>query len=334
VLLIALASAASLVTLVLLLILLRSLRERELEAPPLGERHHERRRTHAPARDAREAIALVGDALAATHNPRALVPLILEVVTEATGARGAQMIQDGEEVGWFGDTGGRGRPLTLELRSESAEVDARLILYPRGRSFDRETLKLAEWIAAQAGIAFENARLHDEVRRQATTDELTSLVNRRRFIEALEIELERAKMFGTPLSVVLADLDDFKRINDSFGHHAGDYALRAFGELLRDHVRDVDVAGRIGGEEFAVFLPETGLEAAAAVASRMREALASTRITLPEGAQIRLTASFGIAESASGQSTDELLRQADAALYEAKRGGKNRFTVAQRADAQ
>jgi len=242
------------------------------------------------------------------------------------------MVQDGEEVGWFGDVGGKGRPLTLELRSESSEVDARLVLYPRGRSFDRETLKLAEWIAAQAGIAFENARLHDEVRRQATTDELTGLVNRRRFIEALEIELERARVFGTPLTVVLADLDDFKRINDSFGHHAGDYALRAFGELLRNHVRDVDVAGRIGGEEFAVFLPETRLEAAAAVAARMREALASSRITLPEGVEIRLTASFGIAESVAGQSTDELLRQADAALYDAKRAGKNRFTVAERAE--
>jgi diguanylate cyclase (GGDEF)-like protein len=334
VLLIALASAASLVTIVLLLSLLRSLRDHETEAPALRERHQERRRTHAPARDAREAIALVGDALAATHNPRALVPLILEVVTEATGARGAQMVQDGEEVGWFGDVGGRGRPLTLDLRSESSDVDASLVLYPRGRSFDRETLKLAEWIAAQAGIAFENARLHDEVRRQATTDELTALVNRRRFIEALELELERAKMFRTPLTVVLADLDDFKRINDSFGHHAGDYALRAFGELLRNHVRDVDVAGRIGGEEFAVFLPETRVEAATAVAARMREALASSRITLPEGAQIRLTASFGIAESVSGQSTDELLRQADAALYEAKRAGKNRFTVAQQVDVQ
>jgi diguanylate cyclase (GGDEF)-like protein len=333
VLLIVLASAASLVTIVLLWSLLRSLRDREAPPPPLQEQHHERRRTHAPARDAREAIALVGDALAATHNPRALVPLILEVVTEATGARGAQMVQDGEEVGWFGDVGGKGRPLTFDLRSEGTGIDASLVLYPHGRGFDRETQKLAEWIAAQAGIAFENARLHDEVRRQASTDELTTLVNRRRFIEALEVELERARMFETPLTVVLADLDDFKRINDNFGHHAGDHALRAFGELLRDHVRDVDVAGRIGGEEFAVFLPETGIDAATAVAARMREALASSRITLPEGQKIRLTASFGIAEAMAGQSTDELLRQADAALYEAKRAGKNRFSVAQRSGA-
>jgi len=242
------------------------------------------------------------------------------------------MMQGSEEAGWFGDVGGKGRPLTLDLTSQGTEVAARLVLYPPARGFDRETQKLAEWIAAQAGIALENARLHEEMRRQATTDELTTLVNRRRFIEALEVELERARMFGTPLTVVLADLDDFKRINDGFGHHAGDHALRSFGELLRDHVRDVDVAGRIGGEEFAVFLPETGADAAAAVASRMREALASSRITLPEGEQIRLTASFGIAESVVGQSTDELLRRADYALYEAKRAGKNRFNVAQQVD--
>jgi hypothetical protein len=84
------------------------------------------------------------------------------------------------------------------------------------------------------------------VRRQATTDELTNLVNRRRFIEALETELERAKMFDSPLSVVLADLDDFKRINDDHGHHGGDRVLKSFGQLLRAQVRDFDVAARLG----------------------------------------------------------------------------------------
>jgi diguanylate cyclase (GGDEF)-like protein len=322
VLLIVLASLASVVTVALLWSVLRSLRD---ERPHVG--HRERRRTHAAARDPREAIALVGDALAATHNPRALVPLILEVVTEATGALGSQMIQDGEEIGWFGDVGRTGHRLTFDLADGT-----RLFLYPGKGGFQKETRKLAEWLAAQAGIALENARLHEEVRRQATTDELTSLVNRRRFIEALEAELERARRFATPLSVVLADLDDFKLINDGFGHHAGDHALRAFGDLLQTQVRDIDVAGRLGGEEFGVLLPETSVEAAAVVAARMREALSSSRIELPGGAQIRLTASFGIAESVQGQSTDALLRRADAALYAAKRDGKNRFSVADTLD--
>jgi diguanylate cyclase (GGDEF)-like protein len=327
VLLIVLASLASLVTLAVLWSMVRVLRSNEAPTPVTRLRH-ERRRPHPAARDAREAIGLVGDALAATHNPRALVPLILEVVTEATGARGAQMLQAGAEVGWFGEAGGgSARPLTLELSNEKSEAETKLLLYPQGGGFDLETRKLAEWIATQAGIALENARLHEEVRRQATTDELTNLVNRRRFIEALETELERARMFDTPLSVVLADLDDFKRINDGYGHHAGDRALKSFGQLLREQVRDFDVPARLGGEEFAVLLPQTRADAAAAVAARMRRALAASPIAVSDTADVRLTASFGIAESSPHQSTDELLRRADDALYAAKRAGKDRFVV-------
>ena len=330
-LLIVLAVLVSLLTLALLFSLLRALYAHESKTP-VTRRRHERRQAHPAARDAREAIALVGDALAATHNPRALVPLILEVVTEATGARGAQMLHEDKEVGWFGEAGGRARPLTLDLASEDSESDTKLLLYPHGRGFDAETRKLAEWVAAQAGIALENARLHEEVRRQATTDELTNLVNRRRFIEALETELERAKMFDSPVSVVLADLDDFKRINDDFGHHAGDRALTAFGQLLRDQVRDFDVAARLGGEEFAILLPQTTAAAAAIVAARMRDVLAGSEIEVTENAAVKLSASFGIAESHPGQSSDELLRRADDALYAAKRGGKNRYVIDATAD--
>ncbi len=326
-LLIALATLVSLLTLALLLSIYRAVRAPEPRTSSTNLRH-ERRRSHPAAQDAREAIALVGDALAATHNPRALVPLILEVVTEATGARGAQMLNDGAEVGWFGETGGRGaRPLTLDLGGDASEAATKLILYPPRGGFDIETRKLAEWVATQAGIALDNARLHEEVRRQATTDELTSLVNRRRFIEELATELDRARMFDSPLSVLLIDLDDFKRINDDYGHQGGDRALRCFGELMRDEVRDFDIAARLGGEEFAVLLPQTKAEAAAVVAARMRDALADSSIAVAEGVEVRLTASFGIAESTPGQSTDELLRHADNALYAAKRAGKNRYVV-------
>ena len=326
-LLIALATLVSLLTLALLLSIYRAVRAPEPRTSSTNLRH-ERRRSHPAAQDAREAIALVGDALAATHNPRALVPLILEVVTEATGARGAQMLNDGAEVGWFGETGGRGaRPLTLDLGGDASEAATKLILYPPRGGFDIETRKLAEWVATQAGIALDNARLHEEVRRQATTDELTSLVNRRRFIEELATELDRARMFDSPLSVLLIDLDDFKRINDDYGHQGGDRALRCFGELMRDEVRDFDIAARLGGEEFAVLLPQTKAEAAAVVAARMRDALADSSIAVAEGVEVRLTASFGIAESTPGQSTDELLRHADNALYAAKRAGKNRYVI-------
>jgi diguanylate cyclase (GGDEF)-like protein len=331
VLLIALASLASLVTIALLFSVLRAVRSQE-PPTPVTQMRHERRRAHPAARDAREAIALVGDALAATHNPRALVPLILEVVTEATGARGAQMLHAGAEVGWFGEAGGPTRPLTLDLAGENSDSDTKLLLYPPPQGFDLEAQKLAEWVAAQAGIALENARLHEEVRRQATTDELTNLVNRRRFIEALETELERAKMFDSPLSVVLADLDDFKRINDDYGHHGGDRVLTSFGQLLRAQVRDFDVAGRLGGEEFAILLPQTTAEAAAVVAARTRDTLAASPMAVSDDTTVRLTASFGIAESTPMQSTDELLRRADDALYAAKRAGKNRYFVDATAD--
>jgi diguanylate cyclase (GGDEF)-like protein len=326
-LLIAAAIAASLLTIVVLVSLVRSLVSHEAAAPEVQPRR-ERRQAHPAARDAREAIALVGDALAATHNPRALVPLILEVLTEATGARGARMLHGGNEIGWFGEAGGtRPRPLTLELVAGKDDAETTLVLYPPEGGFDVETRKLAEWIAAQAGIALENARLHEEVRRQATTDELTGLVNRRRFMEALETERERARLFETPFSVVLADLDDFKRINDDYGHHGGDLALRSFGHLLAEHVRDFDVAARLGGEEFAILLPQTRADAAAVVAGRIRGALADTRIPVSDAARVRLTASFGIAESSWGQSCDELLRRADDAMYAAKRAGKDRFVV-------
>jgi diguanylate cyclase (GGDEF)-like protein len=127
---------------------------------------------------------------------------------------------------------------------------------------------------------------------------------------------------------VLADLDDFKLINDRFGHHAGDEVLLAFAELLRAHGRDVDVAARLGGEEFAILLPETALEGARAGAERLRRSLAGFRIRLSERDEVMVTASFGVAERAEGQSVDSLLRAADGALYQAKELGKNRVEVA------
>lgn len=329
-LLIAAAIVVSVCTLALLVALLRSLRTVETPAKPSErEDRHERRQGHFRERDAREAIALVGAALAATHNPRALVPLILEVVTEATGARGAQMLQGDEEAGWFGDIGrGLARPLRLPLGEGEGEQALMLVLYPPRRGFDAETRKLAEWVASQATVALESAKLHEEVRRQATTDELTGLVNRRRFMEALEAEVDRSRLFKTPFAVVLADLDDFKRINDDHGHHAGDNALRSFGGLLAEQIRDFDVAGRLGGEEFAVLLPQTNVGEAMAVAGRIRDALTAARIDVGDGVSVRLTASFGVADSGSSASTDELLRRADDALYSAKRAGKDRYVVA------
>jgi diguanylate cyclase (GGDEF)-like protein len=255
------------------------------------------------------------------------MPVILNVITEATGARGGRLLQDGEEVGWVGDLDGT-PGIEFDLSDGDQSTVTKLVLHPPEAGFGEETTKLAEWLSSQAAIALENARLHDIVQWQAITDELTGLVNRRRFLDALRSEIARGQRLGGRLSVVLADLDDFKLINDRFGHHAGDEVLLAFADLLRAHGRDVDVAARLGGEEFAILLPETGLEGARAVAERLRQSLAGLRIRLGERDEVTVTASFGVAELAEGQSVDSLLREADTALYQAKERGKDRVELA------
>jgi diguanylate cyclase (GGDEF)-like protein len=319
----ALAIAATVATLALLFWTLRGGSSRSVAERPRQDR---RRPPHAH-RDPREALALVGDALAATHNPRVLLPVILEVIAEAADATGGQIFVGGEEVSWVGVVGGSdGETLSLPLEL-SAEGETKLVLYPPDQGFPAETRELAEWLASQAAVALENARLHDVVQRQAITDDLTGLVNRRRFIDALQAEIERARRFASPLTVVLADIDNFKHVNDEFGHHAGDDVLRSFAQLIRLHVRDVDVPSRIGGEEFAILLSGTDSEGAVAVAERMRRSLSVVPVLLTDERRVRVTSSFGIAELAREQSGEDLMRAADAALYRAKAGGKNRVAT-------
>lgn len=318
-----LAAGATAVTVALLVDALR----------PRLRRHGRRVEHDRRARDgvfaehnAGDAIALVGNALAATHDPRALLPAILEVVTEATGAVGGQVVENGEVVAWIGELGHGATPLELEL-AKTADGVTRLVLFPAEGGFSADNRRLAIWLASQASIALENARLHHTIQQQATTDDLTGLVNRRRFLEALDGEIVRAEALGTPVSIVLVDLDHFKLVNDRFGHQAGDDVLRQFSARALAHLRDVDVAGRLGGEEFAVVVPETNAAGAAAAAERLRRSLAA--LPLPAGAESALvTASFGVAERLPGEGGSDLLRRADAALYQAKREGRNRVVIA------
>jgi diguanylate cyclase (GGDEF)-like protein len=323
-----LAVLASLATVALLVATVAAGRRDERRTPRERVRLDRRRRGPTGRPDPREALALVGDALAATHNPRALLPVILDVVTEATGARGGRILRDGEELGWVGEPSGN-RELRLELSAED-DVPTELLLYPPAGGFAAETTQLAEWLASQASIALENARLHDMVQRQAMTDDLTGLVNRRRFMAALDAEIERVSKLGGTLSVVLIDLDDFKLVNDRFGHHSGDEVLEAFAALLEQHIRDVDIAARLGGEEFALLLPEADLAGAAATANRLCRSLAVRPLASADGHPLMLTASFGVAPFAPGDTGDELLRLADRALYRAKGEGKNRVRLARR----
>jgi diguanylate cyclase (GGDEF)-like protein len=200
------------------------------------------------------------------------------------------------------------------------------------RPFGRDDAERVGSLVGQGAVAIENARLHRLIQKQAKTDPLTQLLNRREFEEQLAREVERAQRFGTPVGLVVLDLDDFKLINDRFGHLAGDGVLKAAAGAIRQCTREIDQPARWGGEEFAVILPHTGIDGAARLAERLRQAIAERQIPTPDGRSVRVTASFGVAAlPGSGATQMELTAAADDAVYRSKRAGKNRVSLA---DAQ
>jgi diguanylate cyclase (GGDEF)-like protein len=201
----------------------------------------------------------------------------------------------------------------------------------RRRHFTREEEELLQYLAGQAVVSIENARLHETVERQAVTDELTGLANLRAFHATLEGEIERSRRFGTPLALVMLDLDHFKLINDEYGHQQGDEVLELIADVLRDFSRDIDSPARYGGEELAVVLPQTDSEGAEQLAERIREAVEQLEVPRVDGkGSLRLKASFGVAAVPENAIDREaLIAAADAALYRAKRGGRNRVERAE-----
>ena len=171
------------------------------------------------------------------------------------------------------------------------------------------------------------ARYHEEIYQLATHDALTELYNRRHFIEMADKEIARSIRHARPLSLCIIDVDLFKPVNDRYGHISGDEVLRQIALLLRGHARTDDLAARIGGEEFALMLPECDAEAARAFAERLREAVAAAPFA-PGGEPQRITVSIGIAELAADRDTrPALMAAADAALYRAKAEGRNRVCL-------
>jgi two-component system, cell cycle response regulator len=179
----------------------------------------------------------------------------------------------------------------------------------------------------QLELAQMNLRLRQrevEIRAVSLTDQLTGVGNRRRLDQAIILEISGAERTRKPLCGFMGDLDHFKRVNDTYGHEAGDKVLTAFGELLRRNTRPMDVVGRFGGEEFLVLMPHTDLEDAVSTAERLREALASVRI---EPLSDPITVSVGVAKLAPGESGETFLGRVDSALYEAKHMGRNQVIV-------
>lgn len=186
------------------------------------------------------------------------------------------------------------------------------------------------WVVAS--VALRHLAIGDRLRHsletQASCDPLTGLYNRRHMFSLVSDQLSRFKRYGERFALILIDADHFKRINDTYGHVAGDAALRHIAEVCTAAVRDIDTVGRFGGEEFIILLPHTGIGAARNVAERIRRGIDASGFDW-EGRRIEITLSLGVAEVGSGAETfDELLKAADRALYAAKRGGRNRVATA------
>ena len=324
---------------------------RQLEAR-LEELQRERARLQ-------EAIRRVGESFAAGLDRVGLLEIVVQTAVDGVGASaGRATMRRGtderlREVARAGDPAAFERALHA---AEAAVIDAGqvaeiqvggasalaaplgateegdrvigMVSVARGdRPFTAGERELFSYLTNQASVSVENVDLHETVQRQAVTDELTGLFNHRRFQEVMTAEVERARRYGHELGLIMLDIDNFKQINDTYGHLQGDEVLREVARVLRQSSREIDEPARYGGEEMAVALPQTDLEGAFQFAERVRRRIEALALPLPDGdGVLRVTASFGAASlaAAGGIDKDALVAAADAALYQAKRAGKNR----------
>ena len=191
-----------------------------------------------------------------------------------------------------------------------------------------ENGSLAYYAAIERDLT-EHKKLQFALEDMARTDGLTGLANRQAFLGRANGEFSRARRYSRSLSVIMIDIDHFKSINDQYGHAAGDQVLRQLGRQCQRELRDSDFLGRIGGEEFALLLPDTPKDNTLYVAERMREQLSKTAITLDNGITLTITASFGVAAMIDEDADfNAVLHRADVAMYDAKHGGRNQVKSA------
>jgi diguanylate cyclase (GGDEF)-like protein len=304
----------------------------------------------------RLAIRRIGEAFASNLDRVALLELALKTAMDATVAnRGRVSAREDEgepltETTHFGKLDGLEEPIH---ESERTALDGDGIgeasfgdlyfatvalgaIVPNGpshglitvcradRRFSDDDLELLRSLAVRATLALANVNLHIDVQRQAVTDDLTGLASHGHFQELLGAEMIEVRRYRYPVGLIMLDIDDFKSINDLYGHPQGDVVLRHVAAAVRENSRDPDVAARYGGEELTLILPHTDLEGTYAIGERIRESIESMEVPLLDGAgSLQITASLGVAASSEGSKND-LIAAADNALYVAKREGKNK----------
>ncbi len=212
----------------------------------------------------------------------------------------------------------------IDRRLSSLSVDSPAPEFPDGHLAEIHAVEEATRRLHASLVSNDAARR--ELEQLANRDGLTGLMNRRHFMLSASAELRRAQRYQRPVAVALGDLDFFKRLNDTYGHGAGDQVLRTFAGFLGDSVRQSDLVCRYGGEEFAFLFPESSVEQAHVLLERFRQRLSELDIRLPDGLLVRITLSIGLAD-ASHLPIETALQHADFALYEAKRLGRNRIIV-------
>lgn len=213
--------------------------------------------------------------------------------------------------------------------SAQGDILGTLSIYHREPHTPREEdYTIIRHAADLAGIAIDRDRDTERLNQLATTDYLTGLTNRRVFYEKLQSEISRVQRSLNPASLLILDVDHFKAINDRFGHAAGDMALKTFADLIRQRLRDTDVAARLGGEEFALLLPGANAEAAHQFAESLRQGIELTELNLENSLSIKVTVSIGIAQISPQSDEEQVMNLADQALYQAKNAGRNQVCVA------
>jgi len=218
--------------------------------------------------------------------------------------------------------------LTLPLIIEGKIIGCISLNSDQPNAFDAQDLQFLSVIGYQMVASLKHIQRLSSIKNIAIYDTLTNLYNRRYFEERFEVETQKAFFSDTPLSLVMVDIDHFKKINDTLGHTEGDKVLKEISNLLKNSVRKKDTVARYGGEEFILILPDAGLEESLMIAERIRRLVENTTFEIAQ-AQIHLTVSLGIANFPSHRvrSKEDLIKMADQALYEAKRGGRNRVCI-------